>query len=63
MARERKRHVNGNEVAAEAAVADPAISLDRDANPPHPCLVELVRLLARQAAAEDISRQRRVKGP
>ena len=32
-------------------------------SPPHPCLIQLVRLLARQAAEADIARQRvAVKG-
>ncbi|RGP35142.1 hypothetical protein [Pseudotabrizicola alkalilacus] len=36
----------------------PAVALAPNLAPPHPCLVQLVRLIARQAAAEDIAAQR-----
>lgn len=61
MARDRKRHACGTE-APETAASVAAVSSDPalapTLSPPHPCLVQLVRLLARQAAAEEIARQR-----
>ena len=61
MARDRRRHARGTEApetAASAAGVSPGSTLASTLPPPHPCLVQLVRLLARQAAVEDIARQR-----
>ena len=61
MARDWKRHACGTgapetATAAAAMSSDPALASTLP--PPHPCLIQLVQLLARQAAAEEIARQR-----
>lgn len=59
MARERKRHVKGREGMAECA-APATLDLPCPAQhnaPPHPALIELVRLLARQTALADLTDQ------
>lgn len=65
MARDRKRHACETEApdtaasgAAVSASASPGSALAPNPGPAHPCLIQLVRLLARQAAQEDIARQR-----
>ena len=69
MARARKdiaaRHQEGGAAAPvpSGAVAVPSAGtasapLASNLTPPHPCLIQLVRLMARQAAVEDIARQR-----
>lgn len=54
-------------VAGLAAVGVPSAAphtpaLADSPSAPHPCLVALVRLIARQAAAEEIARQRAAAG-
>ena len=57
MARERRKHGKGTEGAQEGVVPEssaPPVSPDVVATslPPHPALLALVRLLARQAARD-----------
>jgi len=65
MARDR-RDIARKEDAAHAAAPPaasappPAASLASNLSPPHPCLIQLVRLLARQAAAKEIATQRAI---
>lgn len=65
MARDRKRHARETEAPETAASGagmsvsvPPGVALASNPGPAHPCLIQLVRLLARQAAEEDIARQR-----
>lgn len=61
MARDRKRHVRETgapETAASGAAVSPGSALAPNPRPAHPCLIQLVRLLAQQAAQEDIAHQR-----
>jgi hypothetical protein len=61
MARDRKRHARAKEVptAAPPAAAMPSnVPIAATQNAPHPCLTEIVRLLARHAAKADIAAQR-----
>lgn len=61
MARDRKRHARETEApetATSGAAVSPGSALAPNPGPAHPCLIQLVRLLARQAAEEDIARQR-----
>lgn len=68
MARARKdiaaRHQEGGAAAPAPSGAAPGTSLQptpplaSNLAPPHPCLIQLVRLMAQQAAAEDIAAQR-----
>jgi len=59
------RHQEGGAAAPMPSGAMPDTSasargtpLASNPGPAHPCLIQLVRLMARQAAAEDIARQR-----
>jgi len=57
MARDRKRHAGDKKVQHAPPVA--ASSAPTTTEPdPHPCLIEIVRLLARQTAKADIAAQR-----
>ena len=61
MARDQKRHARAREVPSVAPPADAMSSnvpIATTHAAPHPCLVEIVRLLARQAAKADIAAQR-----
>ena len=61
MARDRKKHVCEQEAPApvpSAACLLSASALASNLPPPHPLLLQLVRLLARQSAEEDIAAQR-----
>lgn len=61
MARDRKRHAHTREVpsAALPTAAMPSnVTIAANPTEPHPCLTEIVRLLARQAAKADIAAQR-----
>ena len=58
MARDRKRHAGEQEAspsAAPAAALPSGSALAPTQVPPHPALIQLVRLLARQAAAAEIA--------
>lgn len=62
MARDRKRHACDKEVLPTAspsrAPAPSAPPLATTPPEPHDCLIQIVRLLARQAAKADIAAQR-----
>ncbi|MBU2935167.1 MULTISPECIES: hypothetical protein [Pacificibacter] len=56
MARDQKRHASDKEVAEAPPVAAPVSSGSSHAEP-HPSLIKIVRLLARQTAMADIAAQ------
>ena len=63
MARDRRSHVYREEALATApspvnAASNRPLATTRSA--PHPCLVEIVRLLARQTAKADVAAQRAI---
>jgi hypothetical protein len=62
MARDRKRHAQDEEVpvAPPAAAMPPNDPIAAARGAPHPCLIQIVRLLARQAARTDIAAQRAI---
>lgn len=63
MARDRRSHVRTGEALSTApAPMDAAsnLALATNRSVPHPCLVEIVRLLARQTAKADVAAQRAI---
>ncbi|SDX98307.1 hypothetical protein [Roseicitreum antarcticum] len=61
MARDRRSHVRKQEALSAAPVpvdASSNLPLAKNRSAPHPCLVEIVRLLARQTAKADVAAQR-----
>lgn len=61
MARERRSHVREEEaLSAASSPVDTASNspLATTRSVPHPCLVEIVRVLARQTAKADVAAQR-----
>ena len=61
MAKARKDHVRKGRMPSAAAHPAGAASgkpVAKHQSTPHPCLVEIVRLLARHAAKDDIAAQR-----
>lgn len=66
MRRKQMPHATKQELAitpAPAAQDARAAPLAEQAIPPHPSLIELVRLLARQAATAEIAAQRALQKP
>jgi hypothetical protein len=62
MARDRKRHACDREVpvAPPGGAMPPNDPIAGANGAPHPCLIQIVRLLARQAATADIAAQRAI---
>ena len=54
MARDRKRHANDRKVPTAPSVA---MSSSAALSEPHPCLIQIVRLLARHSAKADLAAQ------
>ena len=60
MARDRKIHAREGEVpmSPPPSAMESGHGLAASREPPHPSLLELVRLIARQAALDDVAAQR-----
>lgn len=59
MARDRKRHAKDTEAQAapSSAVLPSQVPVPTVSTEPHPCLIQIVRLMARQAAKTDVAAQ------